>query len=357
MGNRQTITFIPRGGTGNSRIQYIDALKGFAILCVVLGHLAVGYTEMNTFPEAHTLLYVIRNLTYAFHMPLFMIISGYVYGVAYSDADDRINRKRVYRQAGNLIAIYVIWSVLTGVSRILLSQFVHATVTVRDLVLIPVKAISPYWYLYVLIFFYFIFSTEFWEKIGQWKAIGFCIIVCIIGNFINVDWICFSKLLYYTLFFYIGLIYRKRGWSLRNWMLALVSFVLAVLLIIFYWDEEQKVIVAEVPLIQMLTALSISLGVWYAFENWKWLKENHFLSFIGGHSLEIYVTHHFITAASRQLPKFGVKNVYVVLLLALIVGILFPILFSVICKKTGIYGLFFKPLTYLIERNKHGKNI
>ncbi len=357
--DRKQHSLLSGGGySESSRIQYIDALKGFSIFCVVLGHLAVGYMEMGTFPEAHTLLYAIRNLIYAFHMPLFMMISGYVYSAAYSDSSGRINLKRVYRREKNLIAIYIIWSVLTGIARILLSQFVNATVTVQDLMLIPVKAIAPYWYLYVLIFFYFIFSTEFWERIGRWKAIEICVISCIVGNFISVDWISFSKILYYALFFYIGMIYRKENsWILGNRTLILISLPLAILLIVFCWDYGQEVIIAELPLIRTLIALGISLAIWYAFEHWKYLKENRFLSFIGRHSLEIYVMHHFITAASRLLPKFGVTNVYVVLIIALIAGILFPILFSAICKNIGIYGFFFEPLTYLRGRDGYRRKV
>ncbi|MCQ1535101.1 acyltransferase family protein [Methanosarcina sp. KYL-1] len=47
------------------RYKWIDALKGFGIILVILGHLP-------TFPELHTYIY-------SFHIPLFFFISGYLF--------------------------------------------------------------------------------------------------------------------------------------------------------------------------------------------------------------------------------------------------------------------------------------
>lgn len=52
------------------RLQYIDALKGVAILLVVLGH-----SLQNFDPD---LEWLPSRAIYAFHMPLFMFVSGFV---------------------------------------------------------------------------------------------------------------------------------------------------------------------------------------------------------------------------------------------------------------------------------------
>lgn len=54
-----------------NRIVFIDNLKAFAILCVMLGH-ALQYLAGNN-PER----LVTFNVIYTFHMPLFMMLSGY----------------------------------------------------------------------------------------------------------------------------------------------------------------------------------------------------------------------------------------------------------------------------------------
>lgn len=50
------------------RLQYIDRLKGLAIILVVMGHI-FGFSQ----PEDG-----INTFIYTFHMPLFMFLSGLV---------------------------------------------------------------------------------------------------------------------------------------------------------------------------------------------------------------------------------------------------------------------------------------
>lgn len=53
----------------NNRIEWIDSLKGFAIFLVVMGHLI----QMRWWPDGE----IIKEYIYSFHMPLFMLISGF----------------------------------------------------------------------------------------------------------------------------------------------------------------------------------------------------------------------------------------------------------------------------------------
>lgn len=66
------------------RIEYLDAVKGFAIFLVVIGHAilwnAPDWDYNISFNEANpTSLYrgIIWQWIYSFHMPLFFMISGY----------------------------------------------------------------------------------------------------------------------------------------------------------------------------------------------------------------------------------------------------------------------------------------
>ena len=52
-----------------TRIAWVDALKGFAILMVVLGHILQRFYSDDTLAV---------RFIYSFHVPLFMFLSGYV---------------------------------------------------------------------------------------------------------------------------------------------------------------------------------------------------------------------------------------------------------------------------------------
>lgn len=53
------------------RFDYLDELRGFAVLLVVLGHLYLPYTTEGS-------LHPVARAIYSFHMPLFFFISGYL---------------------------------------------------------------------------------------------------------------------------------------------------------------------------------------------------------------------------------------------------------------------------------------
>lgn len=54
----------------SSRIEYIDRLKGLAILAVVMGHIIYFVFHLNED--------LIWGYIYSFHVPLFIFLSGYV---------------------------------------------------------------------------------------------------------------------------------------------------------------------------------------------------------------------------------------------------------------------------------------
>lgn len=80
-------------GKGNSRLQYIDVLKGIAIILVLIGHRSVNE--------------YVTVFIYMFHMPLFFFISGYL------DRMKEIEMKMVLKKkAKRLLYPYVTFGIL-----------------------------------------------------------------------------------------------------------------------------------------------------------------------------------------------------------------------------------------------------
>lgn len=65
----------------NKRIEWIDSTRGIAILLVVVGHVVGGYTGNYGLPEYQRIIDIVVDVIYTFHMPLFFMISGYVFGL------------------------------------------------------------------------------------------------------------------------------------------------------------------------------------------------------------------------------------------------------------------------------------
>lgn len=83
------------------RLTYIDAMRGLAILLVVLGHIYIPYTsESNMHP--------VNCMIYSFHMSFFFFISGYINQKTHS-IDNRGWRYFIYKKATSLLIPYIFW--------------------------------------------------------------------------------------------------------------------------------------------------------------------------------------------------------------------------------------------------------
>lgn len=84
-----------------TRFDYIDKLRGFAILLVVIGHIYLPYTrEASNHPVA--------QMIYSFHMPLFFFISGFLCEFTHKiEKNGCLNF--VWRKAIALLVPYLFW--------------------------------------------------------------------------------------------------------------------------------------------------------------------------------------------------------------------------------------------------------
>lgn len=337
------------------RTLWIDSLKGVAILCVVLGHVALGYRGIPMYPEYSWLMTAIGDAVYAFHMPLFFVLSGYMYCKAYVCDDETIDSQRLKRQALNLAVIYAVYSIVYGSFKILFGGYVNVEVTVTDLLMIWAKTIDPYWYLYVLVMFYGAFFPKTVRNAapGALFAVLLAVSIPIRSGLVSLtSWFQIDRFCNFAVFFYAGYLCARRP-SLfqgpRNPLIAVCTILSAAGICGFVLGRAPEYI----PVFSTLFPLAFCLTLFWAFSRCKALGENPLLCLCGRYSLEIYVLHNFLTAGLR--PVFillHIDNVAAGIFLNLVISTALPLLFAYSCRLLGIHALFFKPGTFFERKLK-----
>ena len=293
-------------------------------------------------------------------MPLFMMISGYVYAFAYFDSEGEPDRKRIYRQLGNIIAVYVLFSIPYGLIKVVFSRYTNKPVGLASLFLIFVKPIDLYWYLYDLVLLYLLFIIPIFRRGNQYIMTGLFMAAAFLSRYVTADWFQMSSTLYMALFFYIGFSGRYHAkWLIGNKRATLCAAVVGIILCFVFWnngtagDKTKVFYLNSVPVANMLIAGGTSLMLWYLFRNVRWLAENRFLALLGRHSLEIYVIHCCFTAGFRAVfPMIGVNDPFVSVLLNFVLSTAFSLAGAYICKLIGIHELIFKPVSFAMKSRK-----
>lgn len=170
------------------RIDYIDAVKCFAITLVVLGHVIQNVLFRDTYESLYPWRFI-----YSFHMPLFMMVSGYF----------AHNYLTIRKDCFRLLVPYVMWAVVLAIQ--------YRSVTyLWNVVLYPDNGL---WFLWVLFFVKAIYASAFVLE----RKLHISPVLFIVGVFVVLSGIqpligplfSISSIARYLIFFSIG------GW-LRN---------------------------------------------------------------------------------------------------------------------------------------------
>jgi fucose 4-O-acetylase-like acetyltransferase len=101
----------------SSRIRYFDIARGVALLCVILSH---SILFVNTVTPMGTIAAYIYHICFSFHMPLFLMLSGY-----FMHPERPFNWNKESRE---LLSSYAITSLAIIVLNMLLAAFQHTDI-------------------------------------------------------------------------------------------------------------------------------------------------------------------------------------------------------------------------------------
>ncbi len=309
----------------------IDALRGIAIVLVLLGHAIIVYPI-----NLHEILWckVLFIAVSSVHMPLFFFISGFCYSLG-NNTYTAYLKKKVKR----LLVPYIVFCILDMVVRIILPSAVNKDRGIFESIELMFFQGGGYWFLYVLFLIFLVFPVL--EKIFSLYRMSLwitCLVFLVIRltniapKIFMLDSIC-KYLLYFILGYFVRSRYQEfqaKKDKISLWLvsLGLAAWMACISLIVRFGDLEIFYLIASlvgIPTMYMIICNFID-------------KRNYFLYEFSKYSLPLYLMNGYVLVVSRILivGKLNIKSAIVI--------ICFNMFTTLICS-----WIFIK---WVVDRNK-----
>lgn len=329
------------------REKWIDVCKGFTIFLVVFGHVIDSYFGKSLFTQYNPYLKYIRFTIYSFHMPLFFMLSGYLYYKLDTVQDFRQYTRLILKKVCNLGIPYIVFSLIFGTAFILFSKNSYHAISYTDLLLIPIKPILQYWFIYVLFFIFIIVPLLDMITDNRWLILLILIIARIAVKYFGIKIYMVNMVSYYCLYFYFGsmlhLILGLGNIQRKKVLITNILLYILLNLVLYIYNVNYEI----------LTILLAIMGSLMIINMIKLIKPNRAFYKInlclGNFSYEIYLIHRvFSFAATLVVLKFT-NNLLINLITATAVGIIVPFIVKLLSNKFAFIKFFFVPSKYILK--------
>ena len=286
----------------------IDFMKGFAILLVVFGHsIQINYIDFDSV--------FLFKFIYSFHMPIFILISGYLAAKSLSTSGCNVE-KCIFQKAFFLLIPYFSWYFI---SFILEGTFSFSTIF-ENIKLLFIGVDRGLWFLYILFSLYFILyiSSKFKHK---YIILILCIVILPMSKILGM-----YLLKWYLMFFVIGMaLFDLKDFRIFIVWKKVVNFKIfkygiSILFIVslFFWERvySNDSLFTNVYYLFAYKFLVAILGMLFFYFICKFLFEIEFISSIfnlfGQNSLRIYILNFIFLAYLNKL--YPIQN-YILLMI------------------------------------------
>lgn len=308
-----------------------DVAKGIGMILVVLGHAMIGVE--GALGETHggrAALIVI----YAFHMPLFMLLSGSFGGRAVSEAWPRFGG----RMLRTVVHPYLVWSLVLLGSHYVMSSYTNAPVEKLDLLSILYAPPSVMWFLYYLGVFFVAYRLLSGIHRYAPAVVGGALFV--VSFAAGLDETALVHLRHFGPFA-VGVLVgpkRLRSISGKGWLTSGSVMVLGATAWLAWREAAAPLEVylairpeyAPAALAGIQASLAAALAIAEAGALSGWLGAG--LGLVGRNTLPIFVSHILLTAGARiGLLQLGVDDRVIMVVGALALGLVLPM----IAKRLG----------------------
>lgn len=298
-----------------SRDNRIDTLKGLLIILVVIGHVILSLDNINILNHA------VMGAIYVFHMPLFILISGYLT----KNPDDQTPSK-MWKGVLNIFITLVIFQFLSAIR-----VYFYGASFVKAILAFPFGVL---WYLLSLIYWrIMLYYTPRWLLKRPLLYLGIAAMVAVLCGLTHLGKsFSFQRTLNFYIFFLMGYYYRQGLLNMRWWHNNILHGALTVVLLpLIFWlyphcgnvmNGADHYNLAGIPqkILILTCSISTSLLVFNLVKDFKWLRP------IGQDSLFYYLYHIFLISGVLEplakLYSWPTSLPFVLLYTAVIMAVL-----------------------------------
>lgn len=284
-------------------IESIDVLKGITIILVVIGHAVQGVASSQnlTINTEYNSIFILRQIIYGFHMPLFFIIAGLFVDFWSKKFFKEAILQKIYR----LMVPYFIWSAITAMAMQIASNYTNSGLGIKDFLLSPIIPFSQYWFLYVLFFIHVIYYVLMNMKIcnGKLLFLLLSIILYLLNPLIDNIWVfndLFKNMIFFSIGSYILDFINLEQFQCNRIILPIIFFLLINVIYIKLLYIGNDLLNYYFKFITSIIGSGFIFFIAYYSVNKIKIVKN-ILCFFGKKSMEIYCLHLLILAGTRIL--------------------------------------------------------
>ena len=335
-----------------NRIEWLDSIKGLAILTVVLGHVLVGFNENHFFSSMIPLS--VQTWIYSWHMPLFISLSGFSFWIAFMKTGEK-KKGKLRVNSLNILVVFFVFQLVLCLFKMLLSNFVDNKLTLIDLLRNLVLPETIMWYMWLL-FIYYVIAYLLTDRIlcAKW-LLGVSCIISIAGAWMAKVFafpLCIRNLFYCFFFFLTGI--HLAGHSLKRRAIQISCAVSTAYLV--GYCVIRYIFSVDSVIMEFLNAICMLIVMYTTFQHLPYIgSEKCFLNKLGKRSLVIYLTHtYFVTMCKVVFIRLHLAVPSVVVILAsLLITLAMTLFISFLAEKIQWIGAIFEPVKfYYARKNK-----
>lgn len=313
--------------------QSIETLRGIAIILMVAGHV-IGDRSSTGMKVADDSLFRYVYFSFQFlRMPLFTVISGFVYAMRPVDPTNTFNFLR--GKFRRILLPFVTFATIQFLFRCFVPG-INIPAEIKDIWKIYVFTFDQFWFLQsIFLVFLLVSLLEKYRLLSNPKYYFLFFLAASVTYFFHnsvTTFFSFDGFLYLLPFFLLGLGIKRFKFIFDQRLFKIITislFILGIFVQQLIWFK-----IIPTPVTYDYFFLAYGVGFSGTLTLFYLRKSQHFLAKLGYYSYGIYLMHVFGTASSRIiLMRMGVKGNLFIFIVSLGFGLLLPVLAEFIIMK------------------------